>query len=115
MDPTQGVRCLLFTLYKVCFYYMKSYRGIFVSYVDRKKTISFTDHQGETCLLIHKFWICKVNIHLQMHMPSRRCILFKIIKWILFLKLQCFAILTLQDEVDVDNANAFNLETLIGS
>lgn len=65
--------------------------------------------------LLHNFWICKVNIHLQMHMLSRRCIVFKIIKWILFLELQVFAILTLQDEGDADNTNAFDSETLISS
>jgi len=94
---------------------MKSYRGIFITQVDRKMSILFTDHQGDTCLLLCNFWICKVNIRLQMHMPSKRCIVFKTIKWIFFLKLQCLAILTLQDEVDTDNTNAFNLETLIGS
>lgn len=50
-----------------------------------------------------------------MHMPSRQCIVFKTIKWIPFLKLDWFAILTLQDEVDTGNTNAFNLEIFIGS
>lgn len=34
-----------------------SYRGVFTSQVARKK-ILFVDHQGDTCLLLHKFCIC---------------------------------------------------------
>lgn len=115
MGPIQGVCCLLFTLYKVSFYYMKFYRIIFISQIDSKKPISFIDHQGERCLFLHKFWNFEVNINLQMHLPSRWRIVFENIKWMLFLKLRCFAILILEDEVDTANANAFDLETLIGS